>query len=300
VQPTQSLSERHVRERVGARSFDLGQRYYRDGAVYETRRQGATIKARCEGSSAPYHLVRATLQPAAISDAECSCPVGDGGYCKHVAALLLAWLHSPDDFTEVEPVEVSLGRRSKEELVALVRLMLRRDPELESLLETPLPGAGPLPSADPETYRRQAAAVFRGTVYGSEYERGAGEQLGTLVEHGDGFAAAGDHASAVAVYSAVAGETLAHYESFGYEDDELAGVVARCATGLGDCLTPEQPAETREAALRALFEIYRADIGLGGMGISDEAIGAMLERATKGERRTVAGWARAALPKGGG
>src|SRR5439155_18767939 len=125
-----SLSEETIRERVGERSFAEGVKYARRGAVSETRRTGTTIKARCQGSQPQPYRVEVTFAGGEIATADCSCPVGDGGYRKHVAAVLLTWRERPAAFVEVAPVETALERRSQAELMALVKQMLRRHPEL--------------------------------------------------------------------------------------------------------------------------------------------------------------------------
>src|SRR5262245_61253936 len=97
-----------IRRRVGDRSFAAGETYYHDGAVFQARRQGRTLKARCQGSRDDAYHVRVTFAADGIADADCSCPVGDGGHCKHVAAVLLTWKHRPEEFTEVEDVDAAL------------------------------------------------------------------------------------------------------------------------------------------------------------------------------------------------
>ena len=62
-------------------------------------------------------------------------PRGDGGHCKHAAALLLTWLHEPEFFIEVPELEQVLEERSKEDLISLIREMVTRHPDLEQLLE---------------------------------------------------------------------------------------------------------------------------------------------------------------------
>ena len=76
------------------------------------------------------------LDARGIAEADCSCPVGADGYCKHTGAVLLAWRRRPEDFAEVEELDQALGRRSKEELIALVKQMLQHQPDLDVLLET--------------------------------------------------------------------------------------------------------------------------------------------------------------------
>ncbi len=289
-----SLSEQQIRQRVGDESFRRGREYSRSGAIFDARRQGVTLKARCEGSRAEPYRLSVTFDGQGVVVADCSCPVGGGGACKHLAALLLAWLHKPAEFRPVKDLDTTLERRSKEELIALVKQMLCQRPDLETLLETPLPGARRVP-VQQEVYRRQAAAVFRrGYDWGAAVD--IAEELLAITAIGDGFVQQGDYASAAAVYTAVAEEVLEGYELYDDAEGELAGVVAACVDGLGSCLADEQDhLATREAILKTLFAVYRFDVSYGGVGLSDEVPGLVLEHATAAEQGAVAGWVREAL-----
>ncbi|MBI3969814.1 MAG: SWIM zinc finger family protein [Chloroflexi bacterium] len=306
-----AITEQDVRARVGDQSFQRGQEYFRSGAIIDARRQGMTLKARCEGTSAPYYRLSVTFDDKGIAAADCSCPVGSGGHCKHVAALLLTWLDRPEAFVEVEELDTALARRSKEELVALVKQLLRRHPELDVLLETPLPTPLPAEGAagsrsqqpvDPEVYRRQARAAFRGIVFERAYgtETGVVAELEPLMEIGDGLVEQQDYAGAAAVYQAVADAVLENYETFHDEFGELSGVVQQCVEGIAGCLehAPEgDPA--REAIVKALFYIYHSDVEHGGLGLGSEVPALLREHTTAAERRMVAGWVRDSMPRGG-
>jgi uncharacterized Zn finger protein len=288
-----------IRARVGEQSFRRGQQYFRDGAIFDARRQGRTLKARCLGQSGGPYRLHATLGEQGIIEADCSCPVGDGGYCKHVAALLLTWRERPGEFAEVEKLEAALERRSKAELVALVKQMLRQQPDLESLLETPLAvGGRRREPARPDAYRRQAAAVFRSDE--DRYGWGAtgaaiAYELSTIKEIGDDFLAQGDHLSAAAVYEGVAAAVLDEYESY-HDEGDLATVVIDCVEGLGRCLPGAADPDARTAIWRALFAALRSDFDFGGLGLSDAVPGLIAEQATPDERRLLAGWVREAIP----
>jgi uncharacterized Zn finger protein len=290
------ITEKTIRSRVGERSLALGERYFRDGSVFNTRRQGRTLKARCQGSRDEAYRVEVTLGDKGVAEASCSCPVGGGGHCKHVAAVLLAWRHEPDEFTEVEELDRALGRRSKEELIVLVKQMLRRQPDLELLLDMPLPGAAPAGAeVSPEAYRRQAEAAFHGQ---DGYEWGAAsaiaDDLQAVKEVGDEFLRREDHAGAAAVYMGILAAVLDNYETVHDEEGDLHVVVGDCAEGLGQCLDAETDPARRETILRALFDLIRFDIDQGGIGLSDRAPD-LDEHATQAERRTLAGWVREAM-----
>jgi hypothetical protein len=78
--------------------------------------------------------------------------VGVEGQCKHVAGVLLAYLDHPKRFAVVENLDANLEARSQAELVALVKALLHRAPELESLLARPLPGFATAPPGSTDYY----------------------------------------------------------------------------------------------------------------------------------------------------
>ncbi len=297
-----TLDEEDIRRRVGAESFNRGQRYFRDGNIVHGRRAGTTLKADCHGSRGNLYRVSANVEDGEIVDASCSCPVGGGGHCKHVAALLLTWLAQPDDFREVEETVSALQQRSKEELIALVQQMLLRVPELETLLEVPLPtGQQSGRTVDPETYRRQVAAAFTYNEYEWGVEDSIADEVGATLEIGDGFLAQGDTANAVAVYQAVSAEVLENYESFHDESGALGDLVSRCVDGLSRCLEAETAdEELREKILRALFDVYHFDVDFGGVGLGDAVPDIILNHANAAEKKQVVEWVRAAMTKHSG
>lgn len=288
-------SRKQIQSWVDERSFQRGERYFADGAVFDMRREGATLKARCEGSQGGPYWVVVELGGAGIASGDCSCPVGGGGRCKHVAAVLLAWRDDQEQFVEVESVEAALAGRSKEELVALVKQMIREQPDLESLLRTPLPvpgkATGPV-SAD--AYRRQAKGVFEraGDEWGVEAEIADG--LEGVMEIGDAFAKAGEPANALAVYEGVGAEVIARLKRYEYEDHDgdLIGVISACGEKAAGLLKKLTDPAARERALRFLFDAYRYDTDAGGIGVMDAEYDVFTRDTTPEERRTLAGWAR--------
>ena len=156
-----AVSAETISDWVGLRNFQLGRSYLEDGALFDLRLQGATLKARCQGSMPQPYRLRVALGDGKVKDADCSCPVGSGGRCKHAAALLLTWLEQREAFRVVAELDADLERRSKGELVVLIKQMLQLQPDLESLLEMPLPGSyGRSVPVNPEICRRQVAAAF--------------------------------------------------------------------------------------------------------------------------------------------
>ncbi len=296
------VSEQAVRAFFDAQSWQRGRQYARDGAIIQARRQGRTLRAACVGSLPEPYRVEATFNARGLSSAGCSCPVGEERYCKHIAALLITWLDRPDTFREAEETHASLQRRDKDELIALIMQMLRRQPELESLLDMPLPGVGT--SGQParrETFSRQVAIAFQhgGHDWGAETK--IARDILPLIEVSNEYLQRRDYTNAATVFEAVSAAIIAQYGSYSDENGSLEAILYRCVEGMLDTLSglSVEPA-TRAMLLPALFAIYHADVESGRSNLSDEIATALVDHLTADERRTVAGWVREALPGGKG
>ena len=295
-----AVSEETISDWVGSRSFQLGRSYFENEAVFDLRRQGSSLKACCQGSMPQPYRLGVAFGAEGIEEANCSCPVGDGGHCKHVGALLLTWLDQPDAFRVVAEPDAGLEQRSKEELIALIKQMLRLQPDLETLLEVALPGGDRRRTpVNPETYRRQVSSAFRRGGDDWMASSRIATDIGVTVSAGDGFLALDDYSSASIVYQAVAQGILENYDMGHDEDGDLGDVVDRCVEGLGYCLAGAgDDSAARERPLQTLFEIYRFDVDYGGVGLGEAAPDLILEHATGEEKRAVAGWVRAAMTEG--
>ena len=293
----QSLTEDTIREYVGTESFRRGERYFHDRMIFNARRAGTMLKADCHGSGGNVYRVRATIEDGTITDASCSCPVGE--YCKHIVALLLTWLNQPDAFHAIEETNTALEHRSKEELIALIKQMLLRVPELESLLELPLPtGKKSKQKINPETFRRQVAAAFSGSDFEYGAASGIANELSATIEIANGFLEQGEIENAVTVYEAIIKGVLENFESFNDESGALGGVAQDCIERLGNCLAGEAEhanAKLREKILRTLFAIYQFDIDFGGIGLSDSVPDLILKHTNDAEKSQVAKWAHTAM-----
>jgi hypothetical protein len=84
-----ALQEHDIAAWAGVTSLERGRSYAQNGDVFDVRRQGASLKARCRGSLPEPYNIEIELDEDRIVEAVCSCPVGGAGRCKHVAAVLL-------------------------------------------------------------------------------------------------------------------------------------------------------------------------------------------------------------------
>ena len=291
------FQEAHIEGRVGRRSFRRGRDYFHSGAIFNARRQGSTLKAFCTGSSVAAYRVQVTFDRRGVADADCSCPVGRGGYCKHVAALLLAWRQRPEDFVEVEVLDSALARCSRRELTELIKDLLDLHPELEDAVESKLPASTPRTPADPKTYRHQVAALLeRAGSAGAAGVQRLAEQLAAIREIGDAFSRQGEFAAAAVVYLAVVCELLGQGEVLAQREPPVADVVDQCIEALGRCLAEiRQETEARTVILRTLLNLYRFELGSSGTARGDVAE-LLLGHADGRERRLLAEWIEEMLP----
>ncbi|MDQ6601923.1 MAG: hypothetical protein M3Z19_04270 [Chloroflexota bacterium] len=294
------LSEQTVRARFDAQSWQRGRQYARDGAIINARRQGMTLKASCVGSQSEPYRVEVTFNARGITNAECSCPVGDEGYCKHVTALLVTWLNRPETFREAEDTDAALQRREKDELIALIAQMIRRYPDLESLLDVPvLVGGKASQPINRAVFHRQITSAFHRGGYEWRAEIEIAREIQPLVEIADNFLQQRDYANATTAYEAISSAMLDQYGAYNDEDGTLQAIIFRCVEGMIDALSglTVEP-ETRAMILPAIFAIYHADIEGGRSELSGEIADTLVDLLTDAERRTVAEWVRTALPQG--
>src|SRR5712691_9993122 len=270
------LLEADIQAYTDDASFRKGHSYYLNHAIIEPTLSESALRAYCRGSSSgPYH-VKATLLPAGeksahkLDSASCSCP--RGGFCKHLVALLLTWLHQPERFVVRSGLMGRLSEKSHEELLALLEQLVQRQPDIEPLvellIELPLatttqernrPGRGRVRTLDPSTIRSQVASAFYNAGEGWGAASRIAAELEKLCDIGKNFAEAGEWANAQVVYATVAEETIMQYEEV-HDEGQISWVLGECASGLVECLESQSAlpqdeqlnAAEREALLTSL------------------------------------------------
>ena len=279
--------------------FQRGQSYYEGGAIYDQRREGMTLKSKCSGSQAPFYRQEVLFNSKGIESAECSCPVGDGGHCKHTVALLLTWVNDPDSFQEVEALDVVLDKRSKPELIAIIKQMLEQEPDLESLLDLPIIGEESKP-INIKAIRQQAERAFRDVDYEWGYTEEIKRDLNPLLKLAAGYSSRNEVENSALIYTTVLETILDNDDAaLGDEEGKLLGVVYDCSEALGNCLAAITNSKKRTEILQVLFSVYQWDtIKIGGVGAADCVPEILTEKTNPEERVEIANWTREILPKG--
>ncbi len=108
----QVISEKEVRGLTDPSSFERGRELFRSDTIMDAVQEGNELFAQCAGSGGNIYQLHITLRENGIADYECTCPRGD--FCKHLVALALTYIHQPDRFVQLPPLNEQPPRWKKE------------------------------------------------------------------------------------------------------------------------------------------------------------------------------------------
>ncbi len=269
------FDEGDIAELCAPKVFARGQKIFGDGALSETVRVGDELRALCEGSDMePYRLsVRLTVQN--VGALHCTCPYEYGGPCKHLVALLLTWVNTPEIFQSESELLPQLLECPHDELAQLILQLVEIEPKLRNVVKRQISGttASSVDEARKKIKdvmkrlkRAEWDANFREARHDLEFftRQAAALQTQTPQQAGELFAV---------VLQELVAETpeLMEWD----QEGELSGLADDCAAGIGRCLDGSSP-EARERWLHLLLEAWVADLNFGGIGFGASADDALL------------------------
>jgi len=230
------FSKTAIRQQTTAESFSRGEEYHRQGRVISLVLRGDVLQAEVEGSQYEPYRVHVTFDEGGITSAVCDCPYDWGGWCKHIAATLLACLHESDEIEERPTLEEMLTDLDREQLQGLLVHLATRDPYVadaiesqivvrqstsdDSILQTSTPPSRRTP-VDPQPIRRQVNSILHSLdrMRPSEAYWHVGsvvDQVSQLLDQVWDFIEAGDGRNALAILEAITDE---YVEGWLYLDD---------------------------------------------------------------------------------
>ena len=127
-----NLTRAKIQENTTGGSFERGQQYLADGAVRSIERPGPhTLEAQVQGSDVHPYLVTIKFDEEDIQQVRCTCPYHEGSWCKHIVAVLLKTLKQEEiPVAESARVSTLLSDLERDEIVALLKRLVQRDPSL--------------------------------------------------------------------------------------------------------------------------------------------------------------------------
>jgi hypothetical protein len=190
--------------------------------------------------------------------------------------------------------EQELQRRDKDELIAIIKLMLQQHPELSWVLQASQAMRGkPAYSSSSHLYSQQIeTAVSAAAEHHRDrtYRENLRNILGAIQTVADELTQKADYLAALSIYEVLVAEAVKHY--FTLETGYLlfTPILAHCIDGLDGCVA--EAGENQEMRLRAfkgLFAIYRFSVG-SGLDLGEDIPDLLVGNATRDERQILAGW----------
>jgi uncharacterized Zn finger protein len=297
---TKKITESVLKSLSSPESFSRGFELYQSDAVFDTFRQGDLLTGKCEGSSAPFYQLSVQLDEGGIQEASCTCPYDWGGYCKHIIALALTYIHDADAFSEQKSIEELLGQVDKDALVHLIAKMVVKNPDLYTWLNTAIPAVSaksqPAHSRSKRKtevskveYKRQIQSILhslRGYRMSEAYW-----MMGDMVDQLDHvrdtayeFLEAGDAQGALVILTTLLTEVSNSFEQFDDSDGGLGGFFSELALPLVEAILSADLKKTERLSLSK--ELEPIIVELSAYGIDDlDGILAALDRGWSDEAK---------------
>ena len=238
-----NITEDQIQERCTKQVFSRGEDYFYNEAIENPMFHGWTLSANCYGSEDTPYSVSVELTPTGIADAACSCPYDWGGDCKHIVALLLTYVHEPDEIHSIEPILTAIAEKPRATLLDIISELLKREPSLVSIVKTYTDGVAESQFQDTPTASASTVAVSATTTaYREQIDRLFGdgfleqhqlhkviEQLTALVKHAESLAQTGANEFALSILYALIHQSIIRYEDT-LQNSELPRFVGTCTT----------------------------------------------------------------------
>ncbi|MBX2822447.1 MAG: SWIM zinc finger family protein [Rhodothermaceae bacterium] len=158
------LTEQRIHQYASDRSYERGKGYYKSGDVLSVIKRGNTIQASVEGSAYSPYSIHIKFDETSLTDCSCSCPYSYGDFCKHLVAVFLTCLHSPDKVQERPSLEAILDTMDVDALKKLILKLARKSPELFAEIE--LEATRQAPRGTEERPSLQQAKLVKSRVIG--------------------------------------------------------------------------------------------------------------------------------------
>ena len=269
------ITEDQIQDRCTKQVFARGEGYFYQEMIENAIFHGSTLSATCQGSEDTPYRVSVELTPTGIADTECSCPYDWGGDCKHIVALLLTYVHEPDEIHSVEPVLTAIAEKPRATLLRIISELLKREPALVPVVKTFADSGSESEFGDtPTASASSVVASATTTVYREQIDRLFGNgfleqhqlheviaQLTDLVRHAESLAQAGATEFALSILYALIHQSIVRYEDT-LQSAELPRFVRTCATQFAEITDTLQELtalrEYRQPLLALSFEAEAA------------------------------------------
>lgn len=281
-----NLSESELHDYASSKSYDRGEAYYQMGAVTDLTQRGDLLEGEVQGNDFDPYRVAVRWDDGEPS-ATCTCPYSFGGWCKHIIAVVLTYLHEPNSIRQGQTLEQLLDRLNDVQTQSLIQNLVAEFPQLLEAIERQVDFLSPAiartphpqkparqPTIDPQPFRRQVRDLIREAVrhweYGGEDDP-LTEGILNLLEGIQPWLERGESDNALTALEAITETCAAKWDDpydFGADSEEIA--IALDAAWTEAILTAElAPAE--KVDLKVNLECWQDEL-YGSFATSLEAL----------------------------
>ena len=225
------LSQDKVQERCTAQSFERGLEYYHDGAIANPVLLDYKLSANCHGTEVFPYRVSVELMPTGIATVQCSCPYSGAGDCKHIVALLLTYIRTPETVLSVDTLLTTLETKPKSDLIRVISELLKQVPELAPVaqvyadVEVTPTCTERLPLV--AVYMERIDAIFGRGFLEQHQLRNVLIELENLLSHATTLLQSGEAEIALSILHALIHQSIVRYPDT-LQKDELPRFVKKC------------------------------------------------------------------------
>lgn len=235
------ITSEQIQDRCTTQSFERGEDYFYDGAIGNPVIHDWTLSATCQGTEPTPYNVSVELMPTGIAATYCSCPYDWGGDCKHIVALLLTYIETPETFYSLDALLDTLAEKPKASLLRVISELLKREPALvpvartyvdiaeEPELDTAPTASNLMVSATTRVYREQIDRLFGQSFLEQHQLREVLVHLKGLIGHAESLAQAGETEFALSILYALIHQSIVRYDDT-LQKPELPRFVDNCTT----------------------------------------------------------------------
>ncbi len=253
------LTESEIVRLFESRIYERGKEYFLEGRVKRAIVYHNNLMADVKGTVPEEYHISIEVRDGNVV-ASCTCPYAFG-YCKHIAALLYAWVKRPGMFKDLGRSEEMLKRLSRDEIVEIVIDMIRYDPDVVYVINLRL-----MPRAElPEFLDRELGAVFSEEYADYLNVREIVKKLEIFREYAADLLRSGDAGTAMSVIAPVIDAVIAGYTKLDDADGLMRNFFGAALETLGDAFLKTKDESRRRSLLTGAVDWYMdAEWGLDG------------------------------------
>lgn len=288
-----------IQNYVGLASFQKGEGYAINKAIRQGKLKNHVLTALCQGHEFDPYRVEVIFNSHGIQQSYCSCPVGAGGKCKHVAALLLTWMETPEAFTEWEDLKLDLRKYDAPTLLELIDLLEDKVEGSSEVIHAFRQNLQTVKSPRLARYVRRIDEAFHISEFPWYHpdEGGLSEiafALDKIRSDADQLLEEGQLEEAVRIDQTLIQQILNHLDDHFDPWGNLTEELKRCVQSLDEALHElDKTSELRQKIFQILFRLIEEQLYRETNVAAEEAKEVVLRHVTSTERDKIVSWIEA-------